>query len=377
MIRGEGCYLLDDQEKRYLDFATGIGVNALGHSFKPAVEALKQQADLMWHCSNIYMHPGIPKLADSIVQDTFADTVFFCSTGSEAVETALKMTRRYHYALGRERTDFITFTGGFHGRSFAGISAGGNDVARAGYHPLLSGFAQVAFNNLEAVRAAITKKTAGILIEPIQGEGGFTQATDAFMQGLRALADEHGLLLICDEVQAGLGRSGELFSFQKSGIVPDIACIAKALGNGFPMAATLATAKAASGMTPGSHGSTYGANPLAMAVGSAVWAELISEHLCKHIAEAAALLDEKLQALQAKFPHIISGLRGRGLMRGLVIGETAPCTHYELVEKLRSNGLLTAPAAGDKVIRLLPPLIIEDAHIDEAMMKLTETLEAL
>ena len=376
MARGQGCYLFDEHETRYLDFATGIGVNALGHNHPQVVDALKAQAAELWHCSNLYMHPGIQELAERIVSDTFADTVFFCSTGSEAVECALKMARRYQYSQGHtSRTRFITFEGGFHGRSFAGISAGGNDVAREGYAPLLDGFDRVAFNNLDAATNAVNEETAAILLEPIQGEGGFIEAEDSFLQGLRALADEHGLLLIMDEVQSGLGRSGELLAHSKAGIKADIATIAKAIGNGFPLAATLATEHAASGMTPGSHGSTYGANPLAMAVGHAVWKIISREDFLQHINAVGEELDKALANLQQQFPNIIADIRGRCLMRGLRITDSSPISHYELAEQLRHAGLLTAPAAGDRVIRLLPPLIIESQHVEQAVGILTQELE--
>lgn len=378
MTRGQGCYLFDDADKRYLDFATGIGVNAFGHNHPQIVEALVKQAGALWHCSNLYSHQGLTDLATSIVRDTFADTVFFCSTGSEAVETAIKTARRYQHFIGQaERTDFITFQGGFHGRSFAGISAGGNEVARTGYAPLLPGFSQVEFNNLAAVQAAITPQTAAILIEPIQGEGGFREASDEFLQGLRSLADAHGLLLIFDEVQSGLGRSGERFAHQKSGITPDIICIAKALGNGFPLAATLFTERAASGMTPGSHGSTYGANPLAMAVGNCVWGIMNQPGFFDHITRMGESLGNALSGLQQQFPTIISGIRGRCLMRGLLIDEAAPISHYDLASDLRKAGLLTAPAAGDRVIRLLPPLVIDQVHIDQAIDILEKELRTI
>ena len=378
MIRGDGCYLFDESGKQYLDFATGIGVNALGHNHPQITEALKSQADQLWHCSNLYMHPGIPALAERIVADTFADTVFFCSTGGEAVEAALKTARRHHHHHGNaNKTDFITFEGGFHGRSFAGISAGGNEVARTGYAPLLPGFNQVSFDNLEAVKQVITPNTAAILIEPIQGEGGFREASDTFLQGLRKLADEHGLLLIFDEVQCGLGRSGELLAHMKAGVTPDIVTIAKAIGNGFPLAAMLATEHAASGMTPGSHGSTYGANALAMAVGSTVWDVLSTDKFNQHINKIGAELGTALDDLQQAFPSIISGIRGRCLMRGLLIHEQCTASHYDIAENLRHKGLLTAPAAGDRVIRLLPPLIIEQQHVDQAVQTIRTELSKL
>lgn len=372
MVRGEGCYLFDASGKRYLDFATGIAVNALGHCHPHVSQALKSQADTLWHCSNLYYHPGIVKLAERLVANSFADTVFFCSSGTEAIECAVKMTRRYQYTLGNaHKYRIITFDGGFHGRSFAGISAGGNESAREGYAPLLDGFDRVAFNNIEAVSAAITEATAGILIEPIQGEGGIRTADDTFLQALRALADEYGLLLMFDEVQCGMGRSGRLFAYEYAGIEPDIATVAKGIGNGFPLAACLATERAGSGMTPGSHGSTYGANPLAMAAGNAVLDVMLEPDFLPHVVEMGGYLHDALHALTLEHPATIREIRGRGLMLGMKVNGS----HYELAAALRQAGLLTAPSVNDHVIRILPPLIVDKTHIDEAVSILSTLLQ--
>lgn len=373
MVRGEGVYLFDDKGKRYLDFATGIAVNALGHAHPHTVKALQAQAEKLWHCSNMYHHPGLDRLAQRYVDATFADTVFFCSTGTEAVETGLKMARRYHHAKGANKYRTITFEGGFHGRSFAGISAGGNESARLGYGPLLEGFDSVAWNDIDAVKDALTEETAAILIEPIQGEGGIRVADDGFLRELRSLTDQYDVLLITDEVQCGLGRSGHMFAFEYAGITPDIASIAKGIGNGFPLAACLATEKAASGMTPGSHGSTYGANPLAMAVGNAVLDVMLQPDFLPYVMEIGKLLQDQLEQLKLRFPHILLEVRGRGLMLGI---QTAT-DRYELVNRLRENGLLTSPAAGDEIIRILPPLIIDSGHVEEAISLLSQTLESL
>lgn len=358
MARGEGCYLFDEAGKRYLDFATGIAVNALGHCHPHVVGALKSQADLLWHCSNLYRIPMQEKLAKRLVDATFADTVFFCSSGVEAVECGIKIIRK----CSAPRYRIITFEGGFHGRSFAGISAGGTPAARDGYAPLLEGFDRVAFNDLAAVEKAIKPETAGVLIEAVQGEGGVRVADAEFLRGLRALCDRHNLLLMMDEVQCGMGRTGTLFAFEQAGITPDIAATAKGIGNGFPLAATLATEKAAGCMTPGSHGSTYGSNPLAMAVGNAVLDVMLEPSFLRNVIIIGRLLKQELEKIANKYPKLITEVRGDGLILGL---KTAG-PHYALAERLRANGLLTAPAAGDSVIRILPPLIIGQEHVDEA-----------
>lgn len=371
MARGEGCYLFDDTGKRYLDFATGIAVNALGHCHPSVTHALKEQADTLWHCSNLYRVPALERFASKLVDATFADTVFFCSSGTEAVEAAVKMIRRHHWAKGNGRWRIITFEGGFHGRTYTGISAGGNDKAREGFAPLLEGFDRVAFGDLAAVERAVSAETAAIMIEPIQGEGGIRVAGAEFLRGLRALANRHGLLLMCDEVQCGMGRSGTLFAHEQAGIAPDLMTVAKGIGNGFPLAALLATEHAASAMTPGSHGSTYGANPLAMRVGEAVLEVMLAPGFLPNVREMGEALSGMLQRLAERFPRVIAEVRGRGLMLGLrVHGD-----HYALAGQLRQAGLLTAPAVSDAVIRILPPLILGQAQIDEAESIFSSLLE--
>ena len=369
MQRGEGSWLFDTSGKRYLDFATGIAVNALGHSHPALVAALQAQASQLWHCSNMYRIPEQERLAARLTNAADMDAAFFCSSGGEAVEAGLKMLRRTQHRQGRNRV--ITFQGGFHGRSFAGISAGGNEKARQGYAPLLPGFDQVAFGNITALEAAITPQTAGILIEPIQGEGGVYAADTVFLQDLRRLADAHGLLLMCDEVQCGMGRSGALFAYQLAGIRPDIVSVAKGIGNGFPLGATLVTRPVADAMTPGSHGSTYGSNPLAMAVGNAVLDVMLAEGFFEAVQTRSALLHAELNALVTRFPALLKAVRGVGLMIGLV----TQVDNYALADRLRDAGLLTAPAAGDKVVRILPPLNVAEEEIHHAISLLQTVLK--
>ena len=363
IARGEGVYLYAPDGTRYLDFAAGIAVNSLGHCHPHLTKALKQQVDTLWHCSNMYQFEGLNTLARRLTEVGFAEKVFFCSSGGEAVECGLKMLRKYHDMAGSpDRYRVITMEGGFHGRSFACISAGGNAIARDGYGPLLDGFERVEFNNLEAVKAAITNKTAAILVEPIQGEGGIHEATPEFLQGLRALCDQHGLLLFMDEVQCGMGRTASLFAHERAGVKPDIVSVAKGIGGGFPLAACLTTDKVAACMSPGTHGSTYGANPLAMAVGNAVLDVMLSPGFFEHVDAMGRLLKTGLGEIVNQFPHLFAEVRGRGLMLGVQCKVSA--SHY--VEKLRSHGLFTSPAEGN-TIRITPPLIIEKEHITEAL----------
>jgi len=371
MVRGEGAYLFSVQGECYLDFAAGIAVNSLGHCHPHVVEALKNQADTLWHCSNMYRMPQLERLASRLTEVTFADKIFFCNSGTEAVECGLKMIRKYHSAKGEKKYRVITMQGGFHGRTLACISAGGNDIARKGYEPLMGGFDRAEFNNLQSVEALIGAETAAILVEPIQGEGGIRSATLEFLRGLRALADQYGLLLFVDEVQCGMGRTGSLFAYEQAGITPDIVSVAKGIGNGFPLAACLASERAASGMTPGSHGSTYGGNPLATAVGNAVLDVLLAPGFFQHVADIGAELKIGLQALVNDFPKLLAEVRGTGLMLGL----KARIPHTQMVEKLRAAHLLTAPAE-DNVIRILPPLIIKEAHVDEGLEILRNVCEA-
>ena len=363
IVRGEGMYLFAADGKRYLDFASGIAVNALGHCHPHVTQALKNQADMLWHCSNMYQMPGLSRLAERLTAACFADRAFFCNSGSEAVECGLKMARKYQDSVGRpERFRVITMSGGFHGRTLTCISAGGNDIARTGYEPLVDGFDRVEFNDLHAVEAAITEKTAAILVEPIQGEGGVREASHAFLQGLRHVCDQHGLLLMIDEVQCGMGRTGSLFAYEHAGITPDIVTTAKGIGNGFPLAACLTTEKVAACMTPGSHGSTYGSNPLAMAVGNAVLDVLLADEFFDHVRHVGSLLKAGLSSLAAEHNTILAQVRGTGLMLGL----QTKVSNRDMVDKLRGRGLLTAPCE-DNVIRIIPPLVVQENHVQDAL----------
>ncbi len=363
MVRGEGVYLFDDKNKRYLDFAAGIAVNAFGHSHPYLVEALQKQAASLWHCSNQFLTPQLETFSQRLVDATFADSVFFCSSGAEAVEAGIKFLRRYHYETGNpHRTRIITFEGGFHGRTYGGISAGGNDSARAGFGQLLNGFDRVAFNDIEAVKNAIYENTAGILIEPIQGEGGVRIADVKFLKELRALCDNEGILLMCDEVQCGYGRPGALFAFERAGITPDIATVAKGIGNGFPLGATFVTEKVGSVLPAGCHGSTYGSNPLAMAVGNAVLDLMLEEGLFAHISNMGKRLLDGLKKLQKQHPDKIKDARGVGLMVGLEPLGDARALSKTLLDK----GLITSPTVTN-VIRFVPPLVVSATEIDEAL----------
>ncbi len=369
--RGEGVWLFSPDGKRYLDFASGIAVNALGHCHPHLVKALTSQVETLWHCSNMYRMPGLERFAERLVAECFADKVFFCNSGGEAVECGLKMIRKYHDAEGHpDRYRVITMEGGFHGRTLACISAGGNDIARKGYEPLMDGFDRVKFGDLAAVEAAITHETAAVLVEPIQGEGGVRVASHEFLQGLRQITDQRGLLLFVDEVQCGMGRTGKLFAYEHAGIRPDIVAVAKGIGNGFPLAACLATEQATWGMTPGSHGSTYGSNPLAMSVGNAVLDIMLAPGFFSHVAQMGSLLKTGLQNAVERFPELLAEVRGMGLMLGIKTHVPA----MEMVERLRGLGLLTAPAE-DHVIRIVPPLIVEEEHVQEALAKLATACE--
>lgn len=371
--KGDGVYLFAPDGTAYLDFASGIAVNSLGHCHPHVVAALKNQADILWHCSNMYQIPQLNKFAERLTASCFADKVFFTNSGGEAVECGLKILRKYHdYNGSPERFRVITMEGGFHGRSFACISAGGNEVARAGYAPLLDGFDRVEFNNLDAVEAAISNETAAILVEPIQGEGGINEASHEFLRGLRKLADKHGLLLFIDEVQCGMGRTGSLFAHQQSGIIPDIVSAAKGIGNGFPLGACLITDKVAACMEIGTHGSTYGSNPLAMAVGDAVLDVMLAPDFFRNVEYIGSLLKTKLSAVVVNFPDIFSEVRGRGLMLGM----QTKISNIKLVEKLRMNGLLTSPAE-DNIVRITPPLIITEKHVNEAVEIMQKTLNGM
>ncbi len=364
MVRGEGAYLYDDTDKRYLDFASGIAVNALGHCHPKVMMALVEQSAKLWHCSNLFFTDQLEHFSTRLVEATFADLVFFCSSGTEAVETAIKMARHYHYAAGQpERFRIIAIEGAFHGRSTGALAACSSEKSREGFGPLMPGFEHVPFHDLAALEKAINKETAAILLEPVQGEGGIREHEAEYLQSVRKLADEHGILLVFDEIQCGYGRTGKLFAYEECGIAPDILTSAKGIGNGFPLAAVLCTSHAATGMKQGTHGSTYGSNPLAMAVGNAVLNELLSDGFLEQVRKNGVRLKSELITLQQDFPHLFSEVRGRGLILGLTL--TNPYLKYPLADALRSRGLLVAPAVSN-VLRILPPLIIEEQQIQEA-----------
>ena len=367
--RGEGAYLFTADDRRFLDFTSGIGVTSLGHAHPHIVKALKEQASKLWHCSNLYTIPGQQRLAERLVANSFADTAFFCNSGGEAVEAGIKMARRYHHGAGHpERFRIICAENAFHGRTLADIAAGGQEKHTQGFGPVVDGFDHVPFANLNALRAAIGEETAAILIEPVQGEGGIRPAPDDYLQGLRAAADEFGLLLFFDEVQCGMGRTGRFFAHEWAGVTPDIVAVAKGIGGGFPLGACLASEKAAASMDSGSHGSTYGGNPLAMAAGNAVLDILLGDGFFDHVATMGTLLRERLDDLATCHRGIVTDVRGLGLMLGL----ECAVPNRDLMTKLRGNGLLTL-TAGDHVLRMLPPLVIEESHVDEAMEILEKT----
>ncbi len=369
-VRGEGVWLEGTDGRRYIDCMGGIAVNALGHAHPHLVEALKGQADKLWHVSNIFEIPGQEELGRRLVEATFADRVFFTNSGAEAMECAIKTARRYQYDHGApERFRIVTFEGAFHGRTLATISAGGQEKYLEGFGPRVEGFDQVPFGDLDAARAAIGPETAAILVEPIQGEGGIRVAPTGFLRGLRDLCDEHGLLLVLDEIQCGMGRTGKLFAHEWAGITPDIMAIAKAIGGGFPLGACLATEEVAASMMPGTHGTTFGGNPLAMAVGNAVLDVVTGEGFLAKVAERGLLLKQKLAAVSDAHPDIVDGIRGEGLMLGIRCIKP----NIEVVAAAREEGLLTVPA-GDNVVRFLPPLIISEEEISDAVERLERAL---
>ncbi|MGH6828371.1 MAG: aspartate aminotransferase family protein [Rhizomicrobium sp.] len=365
-VRGEGSYLFAEDGRRYLDFGAGIAVNAFGHANPRLVSALTEQAGKLWHTSNLFRVPGQERLAAKLVANTFADTVFFTNSGAEACELAFKMARRHHYVNGNpERFHIISFEGAFHGRTLAGIAAGGNEKYLEGFGPKLQGFDQVPAGDLAALKRVVNEKTAALVIEPIQGEGGIRPMTPEFLRGLRKLCDQQGLLLIFDEIQTGIGRTGKLFAHEWAGMDPDIMAIAKGIGGGFPLGATLATAVAAKGMTAGTHGTTYGGNPLAMAVGNAAFDLVTEPGFLDRVNRTANDLNQQLGALVADHPEIFEGLRGQGLMLGIRM--KVPNTDF--IAAAREMGLVVLPA-GDNVVRLLPPLTLsqEEAREGVALM---------
>ncbi|MBF9234901.1 aspartate aminotransferase family protein [Microvirga alba] len=371
--KGEGPWLFGRDGERYLDFGAGVAVNALGHAHPHLVKALTEQASKLWHTSNLYQIPEGERLARRLVENTFADVVVFSNSGAEANEAAIKMARKYHSANGHpERFRIITFEGAFHGRTLATIAAGGQAKYLEGFGPKVEGFDQVPFGDLDALKAAIGPETAALLIEPIQGESGIRPVPNAFMRALRDLCDQHGLLLIFDEIQTGVGRTGKLFAYEWTGITPDIMSIAKGIGGGFPLGACLATSEAAKGMTPGTHGTTFGGNPLAMAVGNAVLDVILEPGFLQHVERVGLLLKQRLAELMDRHPAVVAEVRGLGLMMGL----RTHVPNTEFINIARKEKIILI-GAGDNVTRLLPPLIISDADVAEALNRLDAACAAI
>ncbi len=372
--RGEGVRLFTTEGTEYLDFAAGIAVNSLGHSHPHLVEALKGQAEKLWHVSNLYESPDQERLAARLCENSFADRVFFTNSGTESMECAFKTARRWHHDNGSpERVDIITFEGAFHGRSLAAITAGGNEKYTKGFGPKIPGFIQVPFDDDKALKAVIGDTTAAILIEPIQGEGGIRPVPHETLKGLRKLCDEEGIFLIYDEIQCGVGRSGKMFAHQWiDGAEPDIMGIAKGIGGGFPVGACLATEKAASTMQAGTHGTTYGGNPLAMAVGNAVLDVMLEDGFLKQVQLRAIFMKQRLAEIADTYPDLLEGVRGEGLMQGL----KCKALNLDVVAAFRDEHLLTVPA-GDNVVRLIPPLTVSEEEINEALGKMDAALSKL
>lgn len=372
-VSGAGSWLTTDDGARYLDLGAGIAVNALGHAHPALIAALTQQAGQLWHVSNLYRIPQQEKLAQMLVDQTFADTVFFTNSGTEAAELAIKMARKYHYDKGEpERTQIITFEGAFHGRSTGAIAAAGSEKMVKGFGPLMPGFTQLKWADHDALHAAITAQTCAVMIEPVQGEGGIRQVPDQCLKGLRDLCDQTGTMLIFDEVQCGMGRTGRLFAHEWAGVSPDIMMAAKGIGGGFPLGAVLATQYAASGMTAGTHGSTYGGNPLGCAVGIAVLDIVGSDTFLAEVGRKGAMFAQGLESLVARHPSVFEAVRGQGLILGL----KCRALNTDVVKAAYAQHLLCVPAA-DNVLRLLPALNIEDADIAEALHRLDRAAAAL
>ncbi|MGJ4948525.1 aspartate aminotransferase family protein [Bradyrhizobium sp. HKCCYLS20291] len=371
--RGEGAWLIATNGDRYLDFTSGVAVNSLGHAHPHLVKALQEQATKLWHMSNLFKSPDGERLATRLCDQSFADYVFFANSGAEAMEGAIKITRKYHAAKGHpERYRIITFEGAFHGRTLATLAATGSAKYLDGFGPPMDGFDQVPFGDIEAVKKAIGPHTAGILVEPVQGEGGVRTAPLPFYKALRQLCDDNGLLLVIDEVQTGMGRTGDLFAHRWLGVTPDVMSLAKALGGGFPIGAVLATAEAASGMTPGSHGSTFGGNPLAVSAANAVLDVMLAPGFFDHVRKMSLLLKQKLASVVDRHPDIISEVRGEGLL----VGIKAVVPSGDLVATLRDQKLLTV-GAGDNVVRFLPPLIVNESEIEQSVEMLERACTAL
>ena len=372
-VSGEGCWLIDESGDRYLDAGAGIAVSALGHAHPKLVKALADQASRLWHTSNLYVIPNQEKLADLLVEHTFADTAFFTNSGTEAMEAAVKMARKYWHHLGHpERHEVIALNGSFHGRTLAMISAAGAKKLVSGFAPLMPGFKQIDPEDLKAAEAAVDGSTAAIMVEPIIGEGGIIPLSDSYMKGLRALCDEKGILLILDEIQCGMGRTGKLFAHELTGIEPDIMAIAKGIGGGFPLGACLAKSAAAVGMTAGTHGSTYGGNPLACAVGAAVLGIVADEEFLEGVRRRSGFLRQRLEAVAGSHPEIFAEVRGTGMMIGMV----CKVPNMEVVDAGYRSRILTVPA-GDNAVRILPPLNIGDEDVAEIARRIEKAAEDL
>ena len=372
-VRGEGMYLYTDKGARYLDFIAGIAVNALGHAHPKMIEALTTQANKLWHLSNMYNIEGQEELAERYCSRTFADVVFFTNSGTEAIECALKLARKFHVANGHpEKIDVIGFSGSFHGRSYAAVNASGNATYLDGFGPRLLGYVQAEFGAWDMLKQMVGPNTAAILIEPVQGEGGCRAVPDEALKLMRELCDKHGALLIYDEIQCGVGRTGKLFAYEYSGVAPDVMCVAKGIGAGFPLGACMATREAAKGMVKGSHGSTYGGNPLAMAVGNAAFDIIADEEFLAGVRDTANHLGQGLEGLKDRHAGIVDEVRGKGLLRGLKLKMDPKGVQGDA----RARGLLVG-VAGENCIRLAPPLIATGAHIADAIEILDQSLASV
>jgi acetylornithine/N-succinyldiaminopimelate aminotransferase len=364
--RGDGVWLTDTRGEKHLDFAAGIAVNALGHGHPHIVQALKDQADKLWHVSNLYRIPEGERLAQRLTEATFADYVFFQNSGAEALEGAIKAARRYHFVKDNpERNRIITFAGAFHGRTLTTVTAGGNAKYTEGLNPLPGGFDHLPFGDHDALEKAITHETAALLIEPVQGEGGIRPVPTQCLRGLRELCDKHGILLIFDEVQCGMGRTGKLFAHEWAGVTPDIMAVAKGIGGGFPLGAFLTTKEAGSGMTLGTHGTTYGGNPLAMAVGNAVLDVMLADGFLDHVVRVANVFKQGLEALKDQHGSLIAEVRGAGLLMGMKL----KINPIDMVNALRAEKMLTV-GAGDNVVRLIPPLTVTEDEVRVALTRI-------
>ncbi|MBL8597592.1 MAG: aspartate aminotransferase family protein [Devosia sp.] len=374
--RGEGVRLIAQDGTRYLDFHAGIAVNALGHADPHLVKTLKDAAEKVWHTSNVFTIPEQERLGQRLVDNTFADSVFFTNSGAEAIECAIKTARHYFFAKGEpDRYEIIAFTGSFHGRTMGTIAAAGNPHYVEGFGPPLAGFTHIKPNDIKLVEAAITSRTCAILIEPVQGEGGVTAMDVEYLRGLRALCDKHGMLLVLDEVQCGYGRTGKFFAYEWAGIEPDIMAVAKGIGGGFPLGACLAKGDVAKSMVPGTHGSTYGGNPLACTIGNAVLDRVLEPGFIEHVNQMGQRLRWHLQQLQQRYPDYVVELRGKGLLAGIKIKDSVVVRDF--TARLRDDHQLLMQGAGDNVLRFLPPLIITEADIEEAVEKIADAFAAI